>query len=139
MEKKVYKSSEDKIVWGICGGLGKYFDIDPTWIRLIFAVLVLLNGVGVILYVILAIIMPQPKTEEGKAEPAEAGAKKAGREKGREIGFGTFLISIGILLFVVLFMHEFIHIYWGSTEFAAALLIIIGILLIVTGKEGKRK
>ena len=57
--KKLYRSSTDKMLAGVCGGLGQYFGIDPTVVRLIFALLVVFGvGSGVILYIILALIMP---------------------------------------------------------------------------------
>lgn len=58
--KKLYRSTTDKMLAGVCGGLGKYFSIDPTVVRLIFALLVLFTGGigGIILYIILALIMP---------------------------------------------------------------------------------
>jgi phage shock protein PspC (stress-responsive transcriptional regulator) len=57
--KKLYRSSTDKMLAGVCGGLGQYFGIDSTVVRLIFALLVFFGmGSGVILYIILALIMP---------------------------------------------------------------------------------
>ena len=58
-EKKLYRSNTDKMVAGVCGGLGKYFGVDSTVIRLIFALLVVFGvGSGLLLYIILAIVMP---------------------------------------------------------------------------------
>ncbi len=57
--KKLYRSKTDKMVAGVCGGLAQYFGIDPTLVRLIFALLVFFGvGSGVVLYIILAIVMP---------------------------------------------------------------------------------
>lgn len=57
--KKLYRSSTDKMLAGVCGGLAQYFGIDSTVVRLIFALLVFFGvGSGVILYIILALIMP---------------------------------------------------------------------------------
>ena len=57
--KKLYRSSTDKMLTGVCGGLGQYFGIDPTVVRLIFALLVVFGvGSGIILYIILALVMP---------------------------------------------------------------------------------
>ncbi|MGE5603318.1 MAG: PspC domain-containing protein [Nitrososphaerales archaeon] len=58
-EKKLYRSNSDKMIAGVCGGLGQYFGVDPTLIRLIFALLVVFGvGSGIVLYIILAIVMP---------------------------------------------------------------------------------
>lgn len=58
MKKRLYKSSTDKKVCGVCGGIANYFDVDPTVIRLIWVILTLVGGSGLIAYIIAAIIMP---------------------------------------------------------------------------------
>ncbi len=57
--KKLYRSNTDKMLTGVCGGLAQYFGIDSTVVRLIFALLVFFGaGSGIILYIIMALIMP---------------------------------------------------------------------------------
>ncbi|OED06031.1 transcriptional regulator [Methanosarcina sp. A14] len=58
MKKRLTKSKKERMLFGVCGGLGEYFDIDPTFIRLAFAALALQGGIGIVLYIILAILMP---------------------------------------------------------------------------------
>ncbi|WP_124066712.1 PspC domain-containing protein [Clostridium sp. E02] len=58
MEKKLYRSDSDKMLCGVCGGIGEYFDLDPTLIRLIWAVLGC-TGSGIIAYIIAAVIIPR--------------------------------------------------------------------------------
>lgn len=58
MKKRLYKSSTDKKVCGVCGGIANYFDLDPTVIRLIWVIFTLVGGSGLIAYIIAAIIMP---------------------------------------------------------------------------------
>ena len=57
-EKKLYKSSTDKKLAGVCGGIAEYFNIDSTLVRLGWVLFSLLGGSGLILYLIAAIIMP---------------------------------------------------------------------------------
>lgn len=57
MKKRLYKSSTDKKVCGVCGGIANYFDVDPTVIRLIWVIFTLAGGSGLIAYIIAAIIM----------------------------------------------------------------------------------
>lgn len=57
-EKKLYKSSTDKKLAGVCGGIAEYFDIDSTLVRLGWVVFSLLGGSGLLAYIIAAIIMP---------------------------------------------------------------------------------
>lgn len=56
--KKLYKSRNDKMICGVCGGLAKYLEMDPTVVRLITVVLGLAVGGGIIAYIIAAVIMP---------------------------------------------------------------------------------
>jgi phage shock protein PspC (stress-responsive transcriptional regulator) len=58
MGKKLYKSATNRKIAGVCGGIGEYFDVDPTIIRLIWIILVLAAGTGLLAYIIAAIIMP---------------------------------------------------------------------------------
>jgi len=57
MDKKLFKSNKNKMICGVCGGVGEYFNIDPTIIRLVFAVLGF-TGSGFIAYLIAAVIIP---------------------------------------------------------------------------------
>ena len=58
MNKTLYRTEKDKMIGGVCGGLGKYFDIDPTLVRLFFALIFFGYGSGAMIYVLLWIIMP---------------------------------------------------------------------------------
>ncbi|MDD3840328.1 MAG: PspC domain-containing protein [Clostridia bacterium] len=58
MEKKLYKSKNDKKISGVCGGIAEYFDIDPTIIRIIWVIFSLYYGSGIIAYIACALIMP---------------------------------------------------------------------------------
>ena len=63
MQKKLYRSVNDKKIAGVCGGLAKYLNIDPTVIRVIWA-LIALAGWGIVAYLICALIIPEaPYTE----------------------------------------------------------------------------
>ena len=57
MYKKLYRSETDKKVAGVCGGLAEYLNVDPTIIRLIWA-LVALSGAGILAYLIAALVIP---------------------------------------------------------------------------------
>ena len=59
MEKKLYKSRIDKKLCGVCSGLGKFFGLDPTVVRLIWVLATLFVGFGIVLYIAAALIMPE--------------------------------------------------------------------------------
>ena len=59
MDKKLYKSKKEKKLAGVCGGIAEYFNIDPTLVRVGWAVLTCFAGAGLIAYIICAIVMPE--------------------------------------------------------------------------------
>ncbi len=67
--KRVRKSRQDKMLFGVAGGLAEYFNVDPVLVRLAFVLSIFAGGVGIIAYVVLAIIMPQG--ESTAAHPAD--------------------------------------------------------------------
>ena len=124
MEKKLYRSRSDRMVFGVCGGLAKYFGMDSTIVRIIAVVLMLATGVGIIAYIILAVVVPlenskatEPKdtikenVEEMKETASDLGRELhstlAGKEDSSEEtaktrhhqrnALGIILIVIGIL------------------------------------------
>ena len=58
-EKKRLTRSDDKMIGGVCAGLAEFLDIDPTIVRIVWVLMVLFAGFGILLYVILWLIMPK--------------------------------------------------------------------------------
>ena len=59
MNKRLYRSEANKMLCGVCGGIAEYFDIDPTLVRLAWALFCILGGSGILAYIIAAIIIPK--------------------------------------------------------------------------------
>ena len=59
MDKKLYRIEEGKKICGVCGGLAEYFNIDPTLVRIGWAILACCAGSGILAYIICAVIMPE--------------------------------------------------------------------------------
>ena len=57
--KKIYRSSEDKMLAGVCGGIAEHFHVDATLIRLAWVIFVVMGGSGLLAYIICAIIIPK--------------------------------------------------------------------------------
>ncbi|NMC14535.1 MAG: PspC domain-containing protein [Chloroflexi bacterium] len=57
--RRLYRSRKERMLFGVCGGLGEYFKIDPTLVRLAFVIATLLGGPGLIAYVVLLIVVPE--------------------------------------------------------------------------------
>ena len=85
LKKPLYKSKQNKMLAGICGGIGEYFGIDPTLVRLGFVGFCILAGGGLIAYIIALIVIPEapegytssPEGGTGSAESADT-AKESG-------------------------------------------------------------
>jgi phage shock protein PspC (stress-responsive transcriptional regulator) len=86
MEKRLYRSRTDRMLGGVCGGLGKYFNVDPSLVRLVFVLLFVFGGSGFLLYLILWIVLP----EEGRAYASSDETTRANTQeiadRARQIG-----------------------------------------------------
>lgn len=64
--RRLYRSQSDRMLFGICGGLGEYLRIDPTIVRLLLVALVLLTGPAVVVaYLAFALVVPEAPSEQG--------------------------------------------------------------------------
>ena len=63
MEKKLHRSRTDKKICGVCGGVAKYFNIDPTLVRLGVALFTLFGGCGLLAYIVCALVIPEEPAE----------------------------------------------------------------------------
>lgn len=59
MEKKLYKSSKNKMIDGVCAGIAEYFSIDPALVRIGLVLFSAMGGAGILAYIIMAIVMPR--------------------------------------------------------------------------------
>lgn len=59
VKKRLYKSEKDKVLCGVCGGIGEYLNIDPVIVRLIWVLVSLYWGAGILLYIIACFIIPK--------------------------------------------------------------------------------
>lgn len=75
MTKKLYRSTTDKMIGGVAGGLAEYFDIDATLIRVLFIVVVFLGGGGIIAYIILWIVVPEKPYEIPKTPSSQSSSE----------------------------------------------------------------
>jgi phage shock protein C len=69
-QKRLYRSTQDRMFAGVCGGIGEYLDVDPTLVRLAFVALTLLSsGSGLVIYLILMLIVPERPSDRRKPKP----------------------------------------------------------------------
>jgi phage shock protein PspC (stress-responsive transcriptional regulator) len=71
--KRLYRSQNDRMIGGVCAGLGEYLGIDPTIIRLLFAFTTIWGGAGALIYLVMLLVVPEEPqdatTPSGAEEP----------------------------------------------------------------------
>ena len=133
--KKLYRSSANRIIWGVCGGLGEYFDIDATLVRVVFVALALASGVGILLYIILAIVTPSGSiSTDVPLESVPQGEPERSLRKGNRgaMIIGAFLVALG-LLFLLSNLGLAWWMGWGTLW--PIILIAIGVMIFL-GRRG---
>ncbi len=93
--RKLYRSRREKVIAGVCGGIAEYFGIDPVLVRLLM-VLLFIYGVGLILYILAWIMIPQ-EPAEGVVEEVVEDTEVDERKKREKIG-AAILITIGVVI-----------------------------------------
>lgn len=139
MPTRLERSTADKIIAGVCGGIAQYLQIDVTWIRLVVVILAVFGGVGIIAYIVLAILMPLPgqravvsgvpATASDATEPypsADTTATPVDTERRRQFA-GYALIAIGVI-FLLNNQGLFRFLEWRTVWPLA--LVAIGVLLL---------
>jgi phage shock protein PspC (stress-responsive transcriptional regulator) len=58
-EKRLYRSRDNRMIAGVCGGIGEYFDVDPTIIRLLWILFIFAGGAGILAYLVAWIVIPE--------------------------------------------------------------------------------
>ncbi|MBP2146745.1 phage shock protein PspC (stress-responsive transcriptional regulator) [Methanofollis sp. W23] len=77
-EKRLLRPREGRMIAGVCAALGNYFGVDPTWVRIAWAVLTLITQIipGVVLYILAVIIIPEEEEGEEGVLDAEYAIKE---------------------------------------------------------------
>lgn len=76
VERRLYRSGSDRVIAGVSGGLGEYFNLDPVWFRIGFVVLALGGGSGLLIYLLMWLVIPQ--APEGYSAPITGRGSLAG-------------------------------------------------------------
>ncbi|MBU8934789.1 MAG: PspC domain-containing protein [candidate division Zixibacteria bacterium] len=124
MSKRLYRSTEHKVIGGVCGGLGDYFDLDPALLRIFAVLLFFASGVGFFAYLIAWVIIP--------VRPYDVEVVNAERESASWHKYlpGLFLIGIGLVLLLRESWYWFdMGIFWPG------LLVVGGLWLIFSGRK----
>ena len=98
MTGRLVRTQDDRIVGGVCGGLGRYLNLDSTLVRLAFVLFTLAGGAGVLIYLILLIVMPLDSTASNPVHYVAADDGERQRRTSIVVGGGLILVGLWYLL-----------------------------------------
>lgn len=129
MEKKLQRDTRHKVIGGVCAGLGNYFDVDATLLRLLLAFMILFAGAGFWLYIILWIVMPVGDGFQPTAETVDAVMDEASPNP--QINKGSLLVGLILIgLGALGLLHRFVPAFnWQMVW--PIILIVLGLVLII--------
>ncbi|HVM20689.1 MAG TPA: PspC domain-containing protein [Egibacteraceae bacterium] len=122
-EPLLRRPTDDRVVFGVAGGLGRYLGIDPVLIRIGFVLLAIFGGSGVLLYLIGLIAIPEQKPGEAVAP----GDRRGGSGQGLAVALGAGLVIFGTLSLLGRLLPALDHLV------GPALLIAAGVFVIMLG------
>lgn len=120
------RSPDDKVIAGVCGGLGRYLGVDPVLLRIAFVILAVAGGGGILIYVVAWILIPEEREGENLGT-----VKPAGQEVTRLI-VGGALIAIGTILLLNLSLPRIGKYFWPLA------LIAIGVAVVIQASASRR-
>jgi len=128
MGNQLYRSTKNKVIAGVCGGIAEYFKIDPVIIRILFIALATM-GAGIFLYIIAIFLIPErPKNEFYESEDPFTSSTSSSVDSGRSrlVG-GGILVGIGVLLLLKETLHWFnFNVFWPVALIVVGALILFG-------------
>lgn len=152
--KNLTRSKTDKIIAGVCGGLGEYFSIDPVIIRLIFVVITLLGGAGVLAYIVMWIIVPEAgqksyaetikkdinekkKDKNGKSETGEKISKEVKEAVAKRKNDGPYIIGAILILLGLIFLAQNFFSFINFAKLWPLILVVVGLGILLSSAEGR--
>lgn len=146
--KKLYRSRKNRIIAGVCGGLGEYFKIDPVLLRIAFVLIALADGVGILIYIILIIIVPVESGKDVKKDFAKKAGDKAESiinefgEKAKKNWLADKKNIAGLIIVIIgaiALFNQFFPIQWFGWKLIWSLCIIVLGLFIILRNLNKNK
>jgi phage shock protein C len=125
---RLRRSRTDKVIAGVCGGMGRSLGIDPVWLRIAFVALTLAGGSGILIYIIAWIAIP----EETDTEPVTPASHSGGGTTPAVI-IGAVLIAIGAIYLLNTVVPWMGRVIWPL------IVIAIGVAIVMGGMRNDRR
>lgn len=153
MRPRLVRSQTDRVIAGVCGGLGPYLGLETAWVRIFFVLLALANGIGILLYILLWIILPtaemagmsREQVIQSNAEDLARRAASLGQDVGQSLSGqasrsqGALVIGLSLILLGLYFMARNLGLLWwlrGDILWPLAL-IIFGLAFLLREVRGR--
>ena len=143
MDRKLYRSNTDQMLGGVCGGLGQYLGIDPTFVRIFFFILIFGAGTGFWVYVLLWILIPEEdasESEDFNARVSNMGDSFASAVS-RPHPKSGLIVGGGLVLLGVFWLVEQLNIswlWWWDFDVLWPVLLIVGGAVLLLRWFGER-
>jgi len=139
--RRLYRSRTNRVIAGVCGGLGEFLGVDPMFIRLLWLLSVFLGGTGVLAYGMLTLVIPEETLEHAQLKRAIPGwganwqRDLSSTNVGFLLGLALILLGVGLLLgnlglipgFVYRVWRLFWQIFWPLALITLGILLILGL------------
>jgi phage shock protein PspC (stress-responsive transcriptional regulator) len=130
--RSLYRCRHDRRIAGVAAGVAEFFDLDPTLVRLVWFVSIFFGGFGLLLYIVMAIIVPnEPLTEAELAAEASSDTPHRHARSGNG-GLGMTFVGLALIVFGGLALANTVFVDWGySASFVwPGFILAIGVLLV---------
>ena len=132
MNRRLYRCQHDRRLAGVASGVAEYFDLDPTLVRILWFLSIFLGGLGILVYIGLAIIVPaEPLTSEELAA-ATTDAPTGHRHAPRGNGPWTTIVGVALILFGGLALADRVLPGLDGELIVPAIVIVVGALLVAS-------
>lgn len=149
--RKIYRSRKDRIIFGVCGGIAEYYNIESLWVRVVFIFLGITGAIGFVLYIALAILMPlnPDKASSDKNEGRMGATAEEFRDRVKGLAselrhdtkmdrrrnlLGLVIVTVG----VIAFFNELFPNFWiGWKVLWPVIIILIGFTFISNARVSK--
>jgi len=132
--RSLYRCRHDRRIAGVAAGVAEYFDLDPTIVRLVWLVSIFFGGFGLLLYIVMAIVVPnEPLTEQELEQLVDPGFPHRHANRPRNDGLGMTFVGIALIVFGGLALANTVVVGWGfSGGFLwPGFILALGVLLLV--------
>jgi phage shock protein C len=131
--RSLYRCRHDRRIAGVAAGVAEFFDLDPTLVRLVWFASIFFGGFGLLLYIVMAIIVPnEPLSEQELAAAAEGGSPHRHADRSGNGGLGLTFVGLALILFGALALANTFFVEWGyNGSFVwPGFVLAIGVLLV---------